>query len=42
MVQIEDEYYDTRFIVKREYNISSKIASEMLIFRPLQKCLEVK
>lgn len=34
VVQIEDDYYDTRFIIKREYNTSSKASSEMLIFRP--------
>lgn len=34
VVQIEDEYYDTRFIIKREYNTSSKAESELLIFRP--------
>ena len=33
-VQIEDEYYDARFIIKREYNTSSKVETEMLIFRP--------
>lgn len=34
VVQIEGEYYDTRFIIKREYNVSSKYEAEMLIFRP--------
>ena len=37
IVTIEDIRHDARFIIKREYNASSKYEAEMLLFRPNTK-----